>query len=538
MEQNMILDKSIQKCAEQLTESGHTPFTRGDLIKCIQKDNPEYSAGSINSIIQGVTDNLTGGARGSIGKDILHSVGWGQFILNSNRKFPSSRPNKKHMPIWQHIQKCAEQLTESGHTPFTRGDLIKCIQKDNPECDAGSINPIIQGVADNLKGGAGGAGKNILHSVGWGQFILNSNRKFPSSRPNKKHMPIWQHIQKCAEQLTESDRTPFTRGDLIKCIQKDNPECDAGSINPIIQGVTGNLKGGVGGAGKNILHSVGRGQFILNSNQEFPSSRPNKKYMPIWQHIQKCAEQLTESDRTPFTRGDLMKCIQKDNPECDAGSINPMIQGVTDNLKGEVGGAGKNILHNVGWGQFILNSNQEFPSSRQLSFAFKKKVPKKHSIKPNRKSLELGGYKFCLICKIKPELDEQGSIKEYSPKNSYENSRGLSLDEYGEGPFCKFKIKSESNINIPGVYVIAVNDTPKYVGECEDLVRRFNTGHGNISPSACFSHGQPTNCRTNHLILSEVKKGASVELYFYPTEKFKQIKRSIRSTIKLDWNKI
>ena len=261
--------------------------------------------------------------------------------------------------------------------------------------------------------------------------------------------------------------------------------------------------------------------------------------MPIWQHIQRCAEQLTESGHTPFTRGDLIKCIQKDKPECGAGSINPIIQGVTDNLKGGAGGVGKDILHSVERGQFILNSNRKFPSSRRpRSFTVKKKVFKKHSIKLNGKSLELGGYKFYSICKIKLELDEQGSIKEYFPQNRYDNSKGLPLHKYGKGPFCKFKIKSESTIDIPGVYVLAVNDAPKYVGECEDLGRRFNMGYGNISPRACFNGGQSTNCRVNHLIFSEVKKGASIELYFYPTEEFKQIEELIRSAMRLDWNKI
>ena len=75
--------------------------------------------------------------------------------------------------IWQLVQRCARELTKNGMTPFTRGDLVRCVQRANPSYEANSINPIIQGVTDNLQGGAPGAvGKNILHRVGRGLFVL------------------------------------------------------------------------------------------------------------------------------------------------------------------------------------------------------------------------------------------------------------------------------------------------------------------------------------------------------------------------------
>jgi hypothetical protein len=58
--------------------------------------------------------------------------------------------------IWQLVQRCARELTKNGMTPFTRGDLVRCAQRVSPSYEANSINPIIQGVTDNLQGGTGG----------------------------------------------------------------------------------------------------------------------------------------------------------------------------------------------------------------------------------------------------------------------------------------------------------------------------------------------------------------------------------------------
>src|SRR4051812_34607703 len=85
--------------------------------------------------------------------------------------------------IWGLIQRCAEELTRNGVTPFSRGQLIRCIQRTNPEYGPDSINPIIQGITDNLRGGAPGAvGKNTLHSVSRGQFVLLHSPVAPKTK--------------------------------------------------------------------------------------------------------------------------------------------------------------------------------------------------------------------------------------------------------------------------------------------------------------------------------------------------------------------
>jgi len=80
-------------------------------------------------------------------------------------------------PIIQIIQECAELLTAINKTPFSRQDIIKLIKWKYNEVNNDTINPLIQGMTDNLRGGApGSTGRNILHNVGRGQFILSRNR--------------------------------------------------------------------------------------------------------------------------------------------------------------------------------------------------------------------------------------------------------------------------------------------------------------------------------------------------------------------------
>ncbi len=76
----------LRSCAEKLTAEGRTPFSRGDLITCVQRREPRYGPDSINPIIQGITSNLRGGAPGAVGKDILFSVARGRFILYRKAK--------------------------------------------------------------------------------------------------------------------------------------------------------------------------------------------------------------------------------------------------------------------------------------------------------------------------------------------------------------------------------------------------------------------------------------------------------------------
>jgi len=148
---------------------------------------------------------------------------------------------------------------------------------------------------------------------------------------------------------------------------------------------------------------------------------------------------------------------------------------------------------------------------------------------------EISGIPFQYICKIIPELDENGMPKECMPQSDYKNKSNIHLHEYGKGPFCRFKVPDICNKN-SGVYVILVDGVSKYVGECESLRRRFNIGYGNISPRNCYKGGQQTNCRINTLILETYKNKSRIELLFYETEDRVDIERTLINKLNPEWN--
>ncbi len=145
------------------------------------------------------------------------------------------------------------------------------------------------------------------------------------------------------------------------------------------------------------------------------------------------------------------------------------------------------------------------------------------------------GVPFQYVCDIVPE-SEIGKPKEFMPQSKYNNKHGLSLHKHGHGPFCRFSIPNTFNLKT-GVYLIVVDDEPKYVGECEDLGWRYNTGYGNISPRNCFKGGQSTNCRINNLILMETKKDSKVELFFLETDERFTLERELIRKLGSEWNR-
>lgn len=261
---------------------------------------------------------------------------------------------------------------------------------------------------------------------------------------------------------------------------------------------------------------------------------------PIWKLVQLCAQELTETGITSFRRGDIIRYVQRYNPQCGADSINPIIQGLTDNLRGGAPGAvGKNILHSVARGRFVLKegtSQGEIPSQTEVKTkkdSSKGKV-ELQSISPDGVEMQLGDYTFHHICALVPDVKPDGSILEIMPQDSYKNLKGLPLNKYGAGPFSRFRIPK--NLDFCGVYAVFVDCDLKYIGECEVLSSRFNTGYGQISPKNCYAGGQETNCRINTLVLQQARAGAKISLWFLATNEHKTIEQELRSTLSTDWN--
>ncbi|RLF63626.1 MAG: hypothetical protein DRN33_03755 [Thermoplasmata archaeon] len=112
-------------------------------------------------------------------------------------------------PNWILLKECAEELTKAGKTPFTRKQLIECIHEKYPERGKSSLNPMIQGMTVNRKGGApGGIGKNVFYSVGRGLFELYDPKKHKPSLGNALTAPA----PKLPKKRTEIP-TPKTRHD-------------------------------------------------------------------------------------------------------------------------------------------------------------------------------------------------------------------------------------------------------------------------------------------------------------------------------------
>lgn len=98
---------------------------------------------------------------------------------------------------------------------------------------------------------------------------------------------------------------------------------------------------------------------------------------------------------------------------------------------------------------------------------------------------------------------------------------------------CRFTIPW---IPREGVYLIRVNGSVKYVGECANLGHRFNTGYGNISPRNCYVGGQPMNCRINHHIYEAAKDNSEIKLHFHETNGSFEVERQLIEKLKPEWN--
>ncbi len=150
--------------------------------------------------------------------------------------------------------------------------------------------------------------------------------------------------------------------------------------------------------------------------------------------------------------------------------------------------------------------------------------------------LKVGNHEFTYVCDIAPVRTADGSVQQFMPQGRYMNAKNLPLSSYGSGPFCKFMISTR--LQVAGVYALASDEVAHYVGETDNLSRRFNSGYGNISPRNCFKGGQDTNCRVNHLLYTVVQAGKRVSLWFFPTDEYKAMEAALREALKLGWNQI
>ena len=92
-------------------------------------------------------------------------------------------------PIWQLLLEGARRMTSAGQTPFTRAELIAEVQTVNASQLRSSIDPIIQGMTDNAKGGTTSACGLVFHRVGRGEYELLDDGSSPPGQPRARSMP-------------------------------------------------------------------------------------------------------------------------------------------------------------------------------------------------------------------------------------------------------------------------------------------------------------------------------------------------------------
>ncbi len=160
--------------------------------------------------------------------------------------------------------------------------------------------------------------------------------------------------------------------------------------------------------------------------------------------------------------------------------------------------------------------------------------PKELSLSRTENEVSLGERSFRFICNIEPLRDYvTGQIREFYPDQEY---RGTApLHKYGKGPFCVFTIPiTVSGAN--GIYAVVGENEVLYVGATDDLYDKFHFQYGHIQPRDCYSGGHPEQCRMNHLVMSEVKEGKSLKLYFLETREKDALQMDLVRTLKPKWN--
>jgi hypothetical protein len=127
-------------------------------------------------------------------------------------------------PNWLLLKVAAEDLTRRGQTLFTRQQLIAEAQAKHPERPTNSLNPMIQGITVNLRGGApGGLGQDMFFAVARGLFELFDPQRHPAKPvqvavPDVAATPITQAIPGVAHS-PDPNPNPDAPLILVSCVK-------------------------------------------------------------------------------------------------------------------------------------------------------------------------------------------------------------------------------------------------------------------------------------------------------------------------------
>jgi hypothetical protein len=135
---------------------------------------------------------------------------------------------------------------------------------------------------------------------------------------------------------------------------------------------------------------------------------------------------------------------------------------------------------------------------------------------------------------LDPDHNQRGGITEYNPCERFPNRGGVMLHEWGEGPFCRFRIPGRFR-DLGGVYLLVVGGKIVFSGWCQNLVQRINQNYGTISPRKCYAGAEAENCYINNRILKAAQKKQKVILYLIP-DVGPDVSDDIVDRFSLQWN--
>lgn len=133
-------------------------------------------------------------------------------------------------------------------------------------------------------------------------------------------------------------------------------------------------------------------------------------------------------------------------------------------------------------------------------------------------------YDFKFISKIKPQRNDDGTIRETVFQSDSEKNR------HGNGPFCSFNIDLGGISE--GVYIFCLENEIQYIGESKDLNRQFNDGFGRIEEINTTTKGRSTNCKLNHAVLVEAQNGRFFDIFIFETSNHRDVKTEILNDFK------
>ena len=116
-----------------------------------------------------------------------------------------------------------------------------------------------------------------------------------------------------------------------------------------------------------------------------------------------------------------------------------------------------------------------------------------------------------------------------------ENDKNIKSKE--DIKFCKFNINKIYQKKC-GIYIWVQGNEIIYIGKTVNLLTRFNSGYGRISPRNCYIGGQSTNCKMNHAFYEIYKNGGVINLYFKETLDYNNLEKELLQLIPTKYNSV